>query len=70
MKQRGRRSSASLSVVSTEPLSPPEPPSELTKRQVEIWRNIVSAMPPDWFLRAPQLLVQYCRWSKRMCLRA
>jgi hypothetical protein len=64
MKQRGRRSSASLTVVPSAIESIPRQPapSELTKEQVGIWRAVVAAEPADWFSGSTQpLLAQFCR---------
>ena len=63
MRQPGRKSAASLSMI---PLLPheqrPEPPKELTRDQATEWREIVDRMPSDWFSRETHgLLVQYCR---------
>ena len=52
MKQRGRRSVASLAVVTPLPQDRrPAPPSELTAEQAAVWRDTVNAMPSDWFGR-------------------
>ena len=60
--QRGRKSTASLSVVRALPGSRPEPPDELTTEQAEEWRIIVARMPADWFTRETHpLLVDLCR---------
>jgi hypothetical protein len=44
------------------PLSPetarPDPPNELNKREKELWREIVSAMPPHWFLSSTQPMLR------------
>lgn len=63
MDQRGRKSVASLSVVSDVVTIPrPEPPAKLTDEQADIWRGIVNANSADWFRPETQpLLVQYCR---------
>jgi phage terminase small subunit len=63
MIQRGRKSSAALSVV---PLAPgarrPDPPDELTPEQADEWRAVVGRMPADWFTRENQaMLVDLCR---------
>lgn len=64
MKQRGRRSAAAQSVVIAGGFGTrPEPPLDLTARQGEIWREIVSSEDPNFFntgaLRG--LLAAYCR---------
>lgn len=65
MGTRGRKSSASLAVISgsgIETIRRPEPPEELTDEQAEIWREVVSRLPADWFPRETQpMLAQYCR---------
>jgi hypothetical protein len=65
MRQRGRKSAASLSVVSTsgiEVVKRPEPPEELTDEQSHEWRAIVNRMPAEWFPRETHgILAQYCR---------
>lgn len=62
MGTRGRKSSASLAVVTALPGQRPEPPAELNEAQANEWRAIVGRMPADWFTRETQpLLVQYCR---------
>jgi hypothetical protein len=61
MKQRGRKSSAALSVVTSLPQRP-EPPAELSVEQALEWKEIVARLPADWFQRESHaLLVQYCR---------
>lgn len=65
MKQRGRKSAVALATSSNavEVVSaPPAPPLELTPEQCEVWKEIASSMPADWFDRATfALLKQYCR---------
>ena len=65
MEQRGRKSVASLTVISPSDvvsIPRPEPPVQLTEEQVEIWRSIVNANSADWFRPETQpLLTQYCR---------
>jgi Phage terminase, small subunit len=60
----GRKSAASLAVVSTLPasLQRPEPPEDLTAAQAEEWRAVVGRMPLGWFTREThQVLATYCR---------
>jgi len=66
MRQRGPRSAASKAaavVIEGGFGTRPEPPADLTERQAEIWREIVSSEDPNFFdtgaLRA--LLSGYCR---------
>jgi hypothetical protein len=65
MRQRGRKSSESLSVVPIIPgieVPRPEPPNELTVEQAEVWKMTVGAMKPTWFgAETHPMLVQYCR---------
>lgn len=65
MGTRGRKSAASLSVISGDPLQTiprPEPLSELTDEQAAEWRIVVGRMPADWFPpETHALLAQYCR---------
>lgn len=63
MEGRGRKSAASLSVVS--PLSVihrAEPPCGLTPTQVDLWRAVTSVMPADWWNESNvPLLAEYVR---------
>jgi hypothetical protein len=66
LRQRGRKSAASLTVVTSvdpvETIPRPEPLPELTREQADVWRCVVGSMPGDWF--APEtlpLLSQYVR---------
>lgn len=65
MGSRGRRSSAELTVISSqgiEAMRRPDPPAELSDEQAEEWRSIVNSLPADWFLRGGlPTLSQYCR---------
>lgn len=65
MGTRGRKSAASLSVVSpggVRAIERPKPPTELTDEQAFEWRAIVDGLPADWFPRETWgLLSQYCR---------
>ncbi|RME62412.1 MAG: hypothetical protein D6782_12255 [Alphaproteobacteria bacterium] len=66
MKQRGRKSSASLEVVRPVGASaandPPAPPSELPEEQADVWRVVCSAQPDDWWgPEMAEVLAQYCR---------
>ena len=64
MKQRGRKSVASIpvanqSVVRAERLQPPE---ELEVEARAVWMEVVNALPADWFRpEAIEVLVMYCR---------
>jgi len=65
MRQRGRKSAASLTVISSggiETIRRPDPPDELTPEQADEWRAVVNRLPASWFPREThQLLTQYCR---------
>jgi hypothetical protein len=63
MKRRGRRSVASLAVVTPLPHERrPPPPAELTEAQATVWRDTVSTMPPGWFRHESfPVLTAYCR---------
>jgi len=66
VEKRGRKSLEELStpvIVSGNFGRRPEPPGELTDKQIEIWRLVVSSEPQDYFnteaLRG--MLADYCR---------
>jgi hypothetical protein len=64
MAKPGRRSSADAAVVITGAFGKrPDPPSELTERQAQIWRETVASEPADFFSTAAlrSLLADYCR---------
>lgn len=65
MNGRGRRSSASLAVISSSGIAAverPRPPADLSGEQAEEWIAIVNRLPADWFGRETEaLLAQYCR---------
>lgn len=62
MAQRGRKSAASLAVVTSLPGQRHEPPGELTDDQAAIWRSVVATKPTDWFGEDTHpLLSAYCR---------
>lgn len=64
MAKRGRKSSASLSVISggVSATKRPCPPVELTDEQAEEWKEIINRLPADWFTKENYiLLAQYCR---------
>ena len=63
MRQRGRKSAASLSVapVSLGGRRPP-PPADLTSPQAQTWREIVASTPGGWFSVVQEpMLAAYCR---------
>ena len=63
MKTRGRNSSAAATIVAGNFGERPEPPADLTKRQIAIWREVVASEDPDFFNSAVLrgLLADYCR---------
>lgn len=67
MKQRGRKSTASLSVVGGGVAGNlPEPPAELSEREAAVWNSVVSTKPSDWFDEDTfPLLSDYCRHTVR-----
>ena len=65
MTQRGRKSEAALSAVSTLP-ERPEAPEELNPEEIIIWDRMTEAKPVDWF--KPEhwdLLADYCHHTYR-----
>lgn len=66
MKQYGRKSAASLSVLPMGEQPRPEPPDSLTEEEAQIWRDVVGGLPPEWFGAETWLLLeQYCRHGSR-----
>lgn len=66
MAKRGRKSAASLAIVSKESLIEaiprPDAPYDLTDEQADEWRAVTNRLPADWFPRETwPLLSQYCR---------
>lgn len=65
MNQRGRKSTASLEIVSHDGITAirrPDPPGELTDEQAHEWRCVVNRLPAEWFPRETHgMLAQYCR---------
>ena len=62
MAQRGRRSGASLAIVTPLDTRRPAPPADLTEAQAAMWRDTVSSVPHDWFGRECfPILAGYCR---------
>src|SRR5262245_16960699 len=56
MRQRGRKSSASLSVVSVTEVPRPAPPRRLSRQERTIWRELVARFRADHFHGAEHLL--------------
>lgn len=65
MGDRGKKSSAELSVVKLEGgkvIERPLPPADLNDEQTFEWQRIVGSLPADWFpSETHNLLAQYCR---------
>lgn len=60
--KRGRKSAASLAVVTPIPGQRHAPPDELTDEQADIWRAVVATKPATWFTEDTHpLLMGYCR---------
>jgi phage terminase small subunit len=62
MKQRGRKSAASMSVVCIDvAMQRPNPPKHLLPEVAEVWRTTVNAMRPGWFGGETHVLLElYC----------
>lgn len=62
MEGRGRKSAASLSVITGGVIQRIEPPVGLTEAQAGLWRSIMATKPADWWTadNAP-LLAEYVR---------
>src|SRR5690554_588621 len=64
MRQRGRKSAASLEVVASNvsAIERAPVPDDLTDEQSAVWRTITNRMPADWFpAETWPLLAMYCR---------
>lgn len=65
MAKRGRKSAASLEIVSpaaVEAVERPDAPYDLTDEQAAEWWAVVNRLPADWFPRETHaLLAEYCR---------
>lgn len=63
MKQRGRRSAASLQIAGVVETVPRQAaPHDLNDEETEVWAAVVNDMPADWFSPATcPLLIQFCR---------
>jgi hypothetical protein len=60
MPKTGRLAGEDQRFVSDAP--PPEPPTSLGPAEVELWRRVTLALPPDWFSAENlPLLAAYCR---------
>lgn len=59
-KKRGRKTAGALEAVQSIP-ERPKPPADLDKRQKQIWTQVTSGLPAEWF--SPEtlgLLRDYC----------
>lgn len=63
MGDRGRKSTASLSVISGGIDNRPQPPADLTELEAEVWQRTVDGEAADVFGTAAlqQMLKDYCR---------
>ena len=64
MKQRGRKSVASLAVADSEThlTHRPSPPADLTQIQRHYWLEITNSLPAEWFRDDNKaVLAEYCR---------
>ena len=59
MKQRGRKSAASLSVVPIDAIQRPNPPESMSEAGKKLWRDTVNALRADWFQGAEPVLEVY-----------
>ena len=59
MKQRGRKSAASLSVVPIDAIQRPKPPESMSEAGKKLWRDTVNALRADWFQGAEPVLEVY-----------
>ncbi len=59
MRQRGRRSAASLSVVATTEAPRPAPPRSLSREAKAVWRAATARFRPDHFVGAEPVLEAY-----------
>jgi phage terminase small subunit len=58
----GKRSAASLSIISGSFSQLPQPPDHLTPSQAQIWAAVVATKPHDWFQADSfPVLSDYCR---------
>lgn len=67
MGARGGQSSAAMAVAPVPiPARRPAPPKGLPDAAAEVWRDIVTTCPADWFNRSHYpMLAAYCRHSVR-----
>lgn len=71
MKQKGKKSAAQLSVISTEALQRPAAPDDLLPDERDLWDAITATRVPDFFdVATLPLLAEYCRIKTRVDLLA
>ena len=62
MIKRGRKSAASLAVLSPIVDHRPPAPDDMPETQQELWRQIVNRLPHDWFRKEHlEMLRAYCQ---------
>lgn len=62
MKQRGRKSEASLATVTAIPLRTLAVPADLSAEEAEVWSRVAATKPGDWWdAGSLPLLAQYSR---------
>jgi len=64
MRQRGKKSAASLTIIQGDfERERPEPPPDLTPAQADLWRRVVRDEPADFFSTEAtrEMLKDYCR---------
>jgi hypothetical protein len=61
MRQPGRKSAASLSIVQVGETPRPEPRRQLSREEKAIWRSTTARFPPAHFIGAEILLEVFCR---------
>ena len=63
-RKRGPKSAASIAALKVVPdsrMPPPEPSTELTAAERQVWDGIVERVRPGWFYSSEVLLASYCR---------
>ena len=67
MEKPGRKSAADLVAVPVPLVSRrPPPPERLLEAEAVVWRDVVGAMPADWFTRESYpVLAAFCRHTAR-----
>jgi hypothetical protein len=60
MRQRGRRSAASLSVIASTAIPRPAPPRGLARDVKQVWREVAARFQPEHFVGCEFLLESLC----------